>query len=160
MLPHHTVRGAESPHAHLFSHRLPRQHHRVQAEGVIGVGTVEAEGLEVVQHQVALRLLVKLELDHLRPVLGAPEFHDLHERVDGHAAFAALGHEVLVCRRTDHELDFGVELSLSWRIKRNRKFRGDEIFDGRRGMVKGIWDELGEVVGLFRCKSKSSEIKL
>lgn len=76
------------------------------------MGSVEAEGLEVIEDKVPLGCLVEHELDDLRAIFAGPELRDFCEALDAHAAFFLLDAEVLVCRGANHELDLGVQLGL------------------------------------------------
>ena len=121
MLADDAVWGAEGAHAHLLGQRSPPQHHRVHADGVLGVGPVEAKRFDVVKHQVTLRRLVELELDHLRPVLGGPVLQDFLHRFDRHAACEMLRHEVLVRGCANHKFHFRVDFGLGWGAERDGK---------------------------------------
>ena len=112
MFPNHRIRSAESPHAHFASEHFPSLHHAVHGKYIIGVGTVEAEGFDVVEDQVALSCLVELEFDDLGPVLAGPPLCDFGDGFDRHAAFLLLNGEVLVRGGADHEFHFRVEFGL------------------------------------------------
>ena len=76
------------------------------------MGSIEAEGLEVIKDKVPLGRLVEHELDDLRAIFAGPELRDFCEAFEAHTAFFLLDAEVLVCRGANHEFDLGVQLGL------------------------------------------------
>ncbi len=106
MLPDNAVRRTESPHGHLPRQSLPRLHHAVHRDDIVGIGPIEAEAFEVVKHEITLSCLVEHEFDDLRAVFAGPVMRDFCNSLDAHAPFVFLYVKVLVCCCADHELHF------------------------------------------------------
>ena len=153
MLPDHTIRSAKGAHTHIARERFPGLHHCVHLEGIVRVGPIEAEGLEVVEDQIALRGLVEHELNDLRAVLAGPPLSDLFETLDRHAAFFLLDVKILIGCGTDHKLHFGIELCLQRRTDGDVEFGLGRRFGGRFVLVEGRWYELRYLRHIFGLSS-------
>ena len=117
-------------------------HHCVHLEGVVGVGPIEAEALEIVEDQIALCRLVEHEFDHLWAVLAGPPLGHLFEALDGHPAFFMLDVKVLIGCGADHEFHFRVELCLHRRTEGDVKLGCGRRLGGRFALVEGCRYEL------------------
>ena len=76
------------------------------------MGTIETEGLEVIEHKISLSCLIKHEFDDLGTVLAGPELSNFRDTLDTHTAFLLLNTEVLVGGSADHQLHFRIQFRL------------------------------------------------
>lgn len=81
LFAHGAVTSAECAHAHFFCKRFPAIQHCADVDIVLGIGTVESKGLDVVEYQIALSELIEHELNYLRPILLVPEVGHFHNRL-------------------------------------------------------------------------------
>ena len=76
------------------------------------MGTIETEGLEVIEHEISLGCLVKHEFDDLGTILAGPVLSNFRDTFNAHASFLLLNGEVLVGSSAEHKLHFRVQFGL------------------------------------------------
>lgn len=76
------------------------------------MGTVETEGLEIIEHKISLSCLVKHEFDDLWTVFAGPILSNFRNTLNAHAAFVFLNIEVLVGGSAEHQLHFRIQFRL------------------------------------------------